>query len=89
MCWRAEPCERLRLGWRGPDGEHDAAGRPLDTEVTFTVVPTDAGGTRLTVFHEGFPATVKVMARAQVIVVPIASRDSGEPTMMGGYRWAA
>ena len=85
----AEPCQRLRLGWRGPDGARDAAGLALDTEVTFTLVPTEAGGTRLTVVHAGFAARPMTLATAEVIALPAAGPGRGEPTMMGELRWAA
>jgi uncharacterized protein YndB with AHSA1/START domain len=44
--------KRLRYSWRsgpGPSG--------LDTEVTWTLVPTPSGGTRLVLEHSGFRPT--------------------------------
>ena len=85
----AEPHRRLRLSWRGEDGELDASGQPLDTEVTFTLAPTQAGGTWLTVVHAGFAARVGAVAQAEIIVMPTAARSGRSPTMMGGLKWAA
>ncbi|WP_429230528.1 SRPBCC family protein [Inquilinus ginsengisoli] len=50
----AEPPRLLRYSWRGRDA--DAAGRKLDTVVTFTLDGTAAGGTRLCIVHSGFRA---------------------------------
>lgn len=43
-----EPQKRLRYTWKGGPGTS-----PLDTVVTWTLVPTD-GGTRLELEHSGF-----------------------------------
>lgn len=48
------PERRIVYSWRG--GSHDLAGNgeQLDTVVTWTLVPTQAGGTRLLLEHSGF-----------------------------------
>ena len=49
-----EPGRRLSYSWRGEDDERDAAGRALDTIVTFELRETPAGGTHLRLIHGGF-----------------------------------
>lgn len=48
------PESRLVYSWRG--GSHDVTGygEQLDTVVTWTLVPTEAGGTKLLLEHAGF-----------------------------------
>jgi uncharacterized protein YndB with AHSA1/START domain len=44
-----EPGERLRYSWRT-----GSEASPLDTVVTWTLTPTESGGTRLSLEHTGF-----------------------------------
>lgn len=48
------PNERLSYRWQSGDPSiEDGYGAPLDTQVTFTLTPSD-GGTRLRMVHAGF-----------------------------------
>jgi uncharacterized protein YndB with AHSA1/START domain len=53
----AEPQRLLRYSWRGKAAERDAAGRALDSVVTFTLAETEGGGTHLRIVHSGLPAS--------------------------------
>lgn len=53
----AEPQRLLRYSWRGTAAERDAAGRGLDSIVTFTLTETEGGGTHLRIVHSGLPAS--------------------------------
>lgn len=48
-----QPNERLVYAWQGGDEANTGYGAPLDTVVTFTLSPVDAG-TRLRLVHSGF-----------------------------------
>jgi uncharacterized protein YndB with AHSA1/START domain len=59
-----EPERRLRLSWASADpAERDAAGRRLDSVVTFDLEPV-ARGTRLRIVHCGLPASLRPLAGA-------------------------
>lgn len=47
------PCERFVYGWRGGHPGNEGYGAPLDTMVTWTLVPVDHG-TRVRLVHSGF-----------------------------------
>jgi len=55
-----EPQRSLRYAWR----ETDPDGRPVESEVTWTLIPRFDGGTRLRVVHGGF-APVLALAGAR------------------------
>jgi uncharacterized protein YndB with AHSA1/START domain len=46
--------ERLSYSWRGGASDIEKYGAALDTVVTWTLTPTEAGGTRLHLSHAGF-----------------------------------
>lgn len=78
----AQPRRRLRLAWR----ERDGAGGVVESEVSFTLVPTITGGTRLRVTHGGFIQTgVTVMCLARIAT---AARPPRRP-FQGALAWAA
>ena len=84
----AEPPRLLRYSWRGRDA--DAAGRALDTVVTFTLDGTAAGGTRLRIVHSGFraealPWTGTPAPRRPRLARPLVKASAGG----GRLRWAA
>jgi uncharacterized protein YndB with AHSA1/START domain len=47
----AEPNRLLRYRWRAGEEDRDAAGRELDSVVTFELTDTPSGGTHLRVAH--------------------------------------
>lgn len=49
------PNKKLAFRWWGGDKELKAFGRAMDTKVTWTLTPTDSGGTHFRFEHEGFP----------------------------------
>src|SRR5215472_2049874 len=49
-----EPNRRLRYTFRGGSHERRGYGAYLDTVVTWTLTPTDSGGTLLRLEHDGF-----------------------------------
>ena len=50
----ADPPKRLRYAWRGGSDKLEGFGGKLDTVVTWTLTPTDGGGTLLHLEHAGF-----------------------------------
>jgi uncharacterized protein YndB with AHSA1/START domain len=76
----AEPRHLLRYSWRGNAAERDAAGRALDSIVTFTLTETDGGGTHLRIVHSGLPP-----AR----VLPGQTIMAANANARAGLRWAA
>jgi len=50
----AEPHQRLRYSWRGGVNEAEGYGGRLDTVVSWTLTPTQSGGTLLRLEHSGF-----------------------------------
>lgn len=49
-----EPNRRLSYSWRGGSPERRGYGAELDTVVTWTLTPSESGGTRLRLDHDGF-----------------------------------
>ena len=82
----AEPGRRVRYAWRG-DGE---AG-PLDTEVTFELSPTEAGGVLLRVIQNGFVPATMTSARPRVVSLAAhrARRRPAPTACLGGLKWVA
>ncbi len=56
-----EPRRLLRYAWRGGAPGPDGDGQPIDTVVTWTLLPFDTG-TRLLLVHDGFPADGAALA---------------------------
>lgn len=52
----AEPFRRLQYTFRGGSHERQGYGAYLDTIITWTLTPTDTGGTLLRLEHAGFTA---------------------------------
>lgn len=48
------PNQRFVYGWKGGDDGNVGYGSRLDTVVTWTLSPTENGGTRLRLVHSGF-----------------------------------
>jgi uncharacterized protein YndB with AHSA1/START domain len=71
----AKPASRLRLGWRE---EGDA----MESEVSFDLTPTPAGGTRLRVVHG--PVVVRMD-----LVQPMGRRGAAPRRSIAGLRMAA
>jgi uncharacterized protein YndB with AHSA1/START domain len=63
----AEPDRLLRYRWRAGADDKDAAGRPVDSVVTFELTGTAGGGTHLRVDH-------RVVAVAAVIPFKLRKR---------------
>jgi uncharacterized protein YndB with AHSA1/START domain len=66
----AEPNRLLRYRWAGGEQDKDAAGRPLESVVSFELTGTEDGGTHLRVVHRPLveePATVVVEATVAAI----------------------
>jgi uncharacterized protein YndB with AHSA1/START domain len=53
----AEPNRLLRYRWCGGEAERDAAGRRLDSILTFELAETETGGTHLRLVHDSFSAS--------------------------------
>lgn len=71
------PHERLVYSWRGGSSKQ-ARGHELDTTVTWSLVPTSQGGTRLFLDHSGFePEAFAFTAMSQGWSGKIAARMSG------------
>jgi uncharacterized protein YndB with AHSA1/START domain len=49
-----EPRKRLVYTWRGSSQKQEGPGLELDTILTWTLAPTQAGGTKLRLEHSGF-----------------------------------
>jgi uncharacterized protein YndB with AHSA1/START domain len=84
----AEPPRLLCYRWPGNERDRDAAGRKLDSMVTFELTGTDTGGTHLRVVHRAFTSTARVVVplrggRSE----PVACAGSGSALAM--LRWAA
>jgi uncharacterized protein YndB with AHSA1/START domain len=74
----AQPNTLLRYRWAGGEQDKDAAGRPLESVVTFELTGTDGGGTHLRVVHRPLveePATVVVNATVAAIGVAVMAVD--------------
>jgi uncharacterized protein YndB with AHSA1/START domain len=77
----SDPGRSLRLAWR----DRGADGALVESDVTFTLVPTIDGGTRLRLVHEGFVYSGCTSALARL---PLALRRP-RPARLGGLAWAA
>lgn len=76
----AEPPRLLSYSWRETAAERDAAGRALDSVVTFTLAEIEGGGTHLRIVHSGLPAS-----RALPGQTVMAANANGRAKL----RWAA
>jgi uncharacterized protein YndB with AHSA1/START domain len=78
----AEPNRLLRYRWPGSEQDRDAAGRTLESVVTFELTDTPSGGTHLRVVH-------RVVACASVIAFGRRTATRGEPVALLGARSSA
>ncbi len=73
----AEPNKRLRYRWEAGEQDKDAGGRAVESDVTFELTGTPAGGTRLRVVH-------RVLEQAPL--VPFVRRQKTTMAMANGFR---
>ena len=71
------PHRRLVYSWRGGSQKPDGSGHELNTTVTWTLAPTQSGGTKLRLEHSGFePGSLALKIMGQGWTGKIAQRIS-------------
>ncbi len=93
----AEPNKLLRYRWAGGEHDRDAAGRVIESVVSFELTGTPGGGTHLRVVHRvAAESRIIPFVRRRNATVSMAGGGSGTrqlaPTLAytgGAFRWAA